>query len=148
MRPFVLVTLACVAVLLCACRAPARPAPLPASWHTTTQDLRSVTCFAFGGVGIAGVTSEGELAFRAVLTGTNALPLFKSILTNGTTEAKLYALCGIRLLSSAEFDQLAAPLLSAAPIATTMSGCLVFHEPTPHLITRINRGFYDGFLNW
>ena len=53
------------------------------------EQLLSVRCFAFGGVGFAGVTSEGERAYRAIAGGTNALALFSAVLTNGNAPAKL-----------------------------------------------------------
>jgi hypothetical protein len=133
----------CLTACLCSCRGPRQPSEphvnLPA-----TNELHSIRCFAVGGVGVAGLMSEGEAAFRTVLASTNSLEYFKATLTNGTTEAKLYALLGIRLLSPPEFDAAAAPLLSSRVQAVTMSGCLMDHERASTIVARIKRGAYDS----
>lgn len=107
------------------------------------EQLLSVRCFAFGGVGFAGVTSEGEKAYRAIADGTNALALFSAILTNGNAPAKLYALCGLRQLSPRTFDTHAKSLLTANPQVETMSGCLVMNEFSTNVVARIASGSYD-----
>ena len=63
------------------------------------KSLAEVEEFAFGGVGVAGIESQGERFFRAVMDSNDALATFQKILGRGTAAAKLYALCGIRLLS-------------------------------------------------
>jgi hypothetical protein len=120
--------------------------PCPATECPTTNDLPRVRSFAFGGVGFAGIPSEGELAFRAVLAGTNPLPYFKAIFTNGTVEAKLYALCAIRLLSPHEFDKYASAILSSNAVVRTMSGCIGLEEPVADVLGRIKRGSYDRYF--
>jgi len=108
-------------------------------------ELLNIKCFAFGGVGYAGTTSKGELAFRSVLASSNALELFETILSKGTDEAKLYALCGIRSLHRESFDAAAKKLRAADPKVNTMSGCLATEEKASAVIRRIADGAYDGF---
>src|SRR5262245_34276007 len=71
------------------------------------QELLEVKVFAFGGVGFAGTISEGENAFRTVAADTDAVQLFKTVLTNGTPAGRLNALCGIRRLAPKDFRSLA-----------------------------------------
>src|SRR6266568_1226803 len=85
-------------------RAQANRALDPPTPQQAYEQLLSVRCFAFGGVGYAGVTSEGEKAYRAIASGTNALALFSAALTNGNAQAKLYALCGIRQFAPRTFE--------------------------------------------
>jgi len=115
------------------------------SIQSTCAELMKVKCFAFGGVGYAGATSKGEIAFHAVLASTNALELFNSVLSRGTDEAKLYALCGIRSLQRESFDSAAKPLLAADPRVNTMSGCLLAEEKASAVIRRIAEGAYDSY---
>ena len=107
------------------------------------EQLVKVRAFAFGGVGFAGTISEGERAWRIILTSPDALKLFRSTLSTGTTEAKLYALCGIRQLDKPSFPALAKPVLDANPQVTTMAGCSLTHEPAASVIQRIAAGQYD-----
>jgi hypothetical protein len=115
------------------------------SVQNACEQLFNIKCFAFGGVGYAGTTSPGEMAFRTVLESTNALELFETTLSNGTVEAKLYALCGIRSLNKKSFNASAKALKEADPKVTTMSGCLVTEEKASAVIQRIADGAYDGY---
>jgi len=110
------------------------------------EQLSSVRCFAFGGVGYAGTISEGERAFRAVLASPNAARLFRAALTNGTSEAQLYALCGLRRLERETFDRHAARILAANPSVRTMSGCMQTDERASNVVARIGSGQYDLWL--
>jgi hypothetical protein len=122
-----------------------RPSDPPTPQQAYEQ-LLSVRCFAFGGVGFAGVTSEGEKAYRAIAGGTNALALFSAVLANGNAPAKLYALCGIRQLSPRAFDTHTKSLLKANPQVETMSGCMVMTEFSTNVVARIASGSYDVHL--
>lgn len=146
MRGATIIALLCLAAALCACRTPERPIQ-PLARPQPTNELRSVDRFAFGGVGIAGVPSQGELAFREMLARTNALPCFEGILTSGTTEAKLYALCGIRRLSPQELSRHAQIIASSDLMVTTMSGCIVESERAATVVNRIRTGSYDHYMN-
>ena len=142
-----LITLALIAALNLTIsfgvRAQANRPPDPPPPQQAYEQLLSVRCFAFGGVGYAGVTSEGEKAYHAIAGGTNALALFSAALTNGNAPEKLYALCGIRQLSPRTFDTHAKPLLMANPQVETMSGCMVMNEFFTNVLARIASGSYD-----
>jgi len=123
--------------------APGTSAP-PAAAQQAYDRLIAVKQFAFGGVGFAGTTSEGEKAFRTILASPNALRLFRLALSKGSTEAKLYALSGFRQLDQRSFDTESKALVEANPEATTMSGCIVRHEQAAAVVKRIADGMYDG----
>jgi len=105
--------------------------------------LSTNVSFAFGGVGFAGVTSDGEKAFHTIAGSTNALELFRAIARDGNPEGQMYGLCGIRKLEPESFDAFAKPIVSANPKVWTMSGCLRSEEPAPAVVRRIARGSYD-----
>ncbi len=106
--------------------------------------LSSARFFAFGGVGFAGSTSEGEKAYGEICASSEALPLFKAALTNENPCTKLYALCGVRRLEPKSFDKLARPLAEANPPVRVMSGCILSEEGASNIIARIKRGAYDA----
>lgn len=107
------------------------------------KSLAEVEEFAFGGVGVAGIESQGEGFFRGELEQPNAVETFKKILAQGTSAAKLYALCGIRLLSEKDFDAAAAPLMKSNETVTTMRGCMVSKERVGELARQIGAGAFD-----
>jgi hypothetical protein len=107
------------------------------------KSLAEVEEFAFGGVGVAGTESHGERFFRGVMGESDGLVTFRKILGTGTPAAKLYALCGIRLLSQKDFDAAAAPLLKSSEIVTVMRGCLVSKERVGELARQIGAGAFD-----
>src|SRR6185369_13177997 len=142
-----LITLALIAALNLmisfSIRAQVNRPPDPPTPQQAYEQLLSVRCFAFGGVGYAGVTSEGEKAYRAIAGSTNAVALFSAALTNGNAQAKLYALCGIRQFAPRTFEAQSKSLLSANPQVETMSGCMVSNEFATNVVARIASGSYD-----
>ena len=120
-------------------------AAFPALTEATTEpkSLAEVEEFAFGGVGVAGIESQGERFFRGVMDQPDAVATFKTILGNGTVAAKLYALCGIRLLSQKDFDVAAAPLLKSNETVKTIGGCIISQQRVADIARRISDGSYD-----
>ena len=74
------------------------------TWAVTThaadplQTLSSIHDFAFGGIGVAGTTSEGEVAFREIYNRPSATADFLKLLNSGNPQAKCYALVALRSL--------------------------------------------------
>jgi hypothetical protein len=120
--------------------------PRPRTAKIPFETLQTIPTFAFGGVYEAGIRSEGELAFRGVVTNMNALELFGIILSNGTTEAKLYALCGVRKLSPNDFEARVGSLEESGRVRT-MRGCIVMDERVTDVVARIRTGDYDTFIS-
>ncbi len=117
--------------------------------------LLSAKVFAFGRVADYGqpcTTSEGEQSFRTLAESTNGLPLFIAAMTNGTTAAKLYALCGIRHLAPEQFETLAAPFTRSLESFTRANsqvvvavGTIKMVLSTSTLIEQIKNGAYEDF---
>ena len=112
--------------------------------------LVSVGFFAFGEVQIGWggpyMISPGEKSLRTLTESTNGLPLLRAALTNGTTAAKLYALCGIRHLAPEEFDSLAAPLADAKSLLDVRAGSISMAMPASKIVAQIKSGSYEDFL--
>jgi len=136
-----------IAGLLClSCRSV--PAPKE-SWtpHQGYEYLIVARQFAFGGVGVAGHTSTGEVAFQAVLHSRDPAQIFKAVFLQGTEEGKLYALCGIRATDRPAFDRYAKLLVSTNAEVTTMRGCIIGHEKAADVVKRISEGSYDFYCS-
>jgi hypothetical protein len=134
--------LSSLAWLLCQCHCFAAD-----STEQVYEQFRSIKTFTFGGVGPLGSMSDEEQCFRAIATSSNALQLFTTTLTNGTTEARLYALCGIRMLAPQTFDPQAASAVAENKRVTIMEGCLLSHEGAFNVVVRIKEGCYDRYFD-
>ena len=77
-------------------------APLHAAPETA---LQKTTTFALGGVGYAGVMSEGERTLREILKEADAPKRLASVLPNASAAGQLYALLGLRLRDRATYDR-------------------------------------------
>ena len=72
---------------------------MPAASETA---LRKTTIFALGGVGYAGIMSEGERTLREILKEADAAKRLESVLPNASAAGQLYALLGLRLARSGD----------------------------------------------
>src|ERR1051325_8690919 len=115
-----------LAWLLCQCQCfAADSSGHPSPSRQFYEQFCSIKTFAFGGVGPLGSMSDEEQCFRTIAMGSNALQLFTAALTNGTTEARLYALCGIRHLAPQAFDAHTTAFMAANKRVTIVEGCFV-----------------------
>jgi len=62
------------------------------------KELSATHDFAFGGVGVAGITSKGEIAFRQVLASPSSEKDFLDLLATGNAQARCYALVALHVL--------------------------------------------------
>lgn len=130
---------------LAVCQSPAAESTASPILQQAYDQLLSVRHFAFGDVGYARTTAPGESSFRTMAASTNGLPLFRAALTNGTTEARLYALCGIRHLAPEQFDALAAPITGANARVSLMVGCIQMQMQASNIVAQIKSGSYDYY---
>ncbi|MGD0911303.1 MAG: hypothetical protein ABR928_05365 [Terracidiphilus sp.] len=110
--------------------------------------LASVKVFAFGGIGFAGETSDGEKDFRIIYSQPHdvALKLFEELFKNGNPEAKSYALAGIRQVAPARFATLKQSLAGSSTKVVTMSGCIVEEKLLTSVADDIGKGNYDYWI--
>ena len=108
--------------------------------------LKTVSRFAFGGVGISGRTSEGELDFRVLIQQDKpkALAQLEKLYAEGNPQAKAYALAGLHLLDPQRFNKLNATLPQTT--VTTMRGCIVGSESLASIAKEIASGEFDPFV--
>ena len=114
----------------------------------SVQSMMKTSVFAFGGVGFAGKTSQGELDFRVIQSQPPAIALdsFEKIFAGGDTEAKSYALLGIRRLDGKRFKELLHSSEGSQQKVLTMYGCILERQNFMDVVRAIDSGSYDGFV--
>ena len=138
-----------LAILLSAFLAlsPVTPSSATAQRSDPTMDrLERVSSFAFGGVGFALTTSQGELDYQAILSRKSAAADFETIFRSGNPQAKCYALTGLRQVNPSRFESLAVPLQSSRTCVAVTRGCVTFCQATADTVKQIRLGIYSGPL--
>jgi hypothetical protein len=104
-----------------------------------TSRLSHAGVFAFGGVGIAGWTSQGEKDFRVILSQAPEIAdaAFRRVLYEGTIEAKCYAVVGLSILHPDELEVLLAQLRAAGNVVQTQAGCIMSRQPVAEIMEQI-----------
>ncbi|EJN02021.1 hypothetical protein [Herbaspirillum sp. YR522] len=84
--------------------------------------LAMTPTFAIGQVGLVGHISHGEQVYRRILRSPSGFRIFAELLRGrvATTEARLYAACGIRHLAPAAFDGMTRELRAAGSSASVL----------------------------
>jgi hypothetical protein len=127
------------AILFCAFTAVAEnDAPL--------KELSSIHDFAFGGIGAAGTTSKGEIAFRQVLQQPSAEKDFVDLLTTGNPQARCYALVALHGLNPALYAERVREFEGNQSKVSVIAGCMIMEEPMASVVTNISNGRYDSYL--
>ncbi|MGY8642285.1 MAG: hypothetical protein ACKVJU_14480 [Verrucomicrobiales bacterium] len=107
---------------------------------------KKVPLFAFGGVGFAGTTSQGEARFKEILKGPDSLNEFEKWFESGSDEARMYCLVAFYSLHRDQFD---AALKSDKWIGKKVSaaqGCIVFQTPRSTIVETIKKGDYAIYV--
>ncbi|MGB9241953.1 MAG: hypothetical protein WA718_07500 [Terriglobales bacterium] len=120
--------------------------PVPQSAHSpdaVVERLAKAGVFAFGPAAYARIISPGEKDYRTVFNRGSALEDFEKVYSAGNSQAKCYALVGIRRLDPARFKELAQPLRDSKETVTTMSGCILSREVFEDVIKQIESGRYS-----
>jgi hypothetical protein len=112
------------------------------------KSISNTGIFAFGGVGFAGKTSQGEIDFRVIESQppTVALEEFEKVYATGDAAAKSYALVGIRQLDRNRFNELLRSLQDSEQKVMTMQGCILQKQKLADVAKSIDAGSYDGYL--
>lgn len=114
----------------------------------TPPDLTKVGIFAFGGVGIAGVTSEGERAFRQVLTAPDAAQQFAEMFAKARNAGKCYCLVALRELNPDQFSRLAAvaEAMDGRQNVRVMNGCIMSTDRLVEVVRGIRSGYFARYV--
>src|SRR5213079_55574 len=80
------------------------------SENSAVRDLAAAKSFAFGGVGVAGLMSEGERNLRAVVERPDASRQLQAALAHATPAGELYILVGLRRCDRAAYEKISTSL--------------------------------------
>ncbi|MEN8735554.1 MAG: hypothetical protein ABF329_12145 [Lentimonas sp.] len=106
-----------------------------------------VTIFAFGGVGYAGVTSEGEKEFNRIYQREAPLEEFIEWYERGHNEEKTYCMTAFYELDRNRYLRIKKQYQNEGIEISTMDGCLAGSEQLDTILKRIESGRYEPYYN-
>ena len=118
-----------------------------ASQNSAARDLAAAKSFAFGGVGVAGLMSEGERNLRAVLQQSDASQQLQAALAHATPAGELYILVGLRRCDPAVYQKVIDSVARPNDEVEIARGCMISREPFRQLLSQIRDGRFDDYLS-
>src|SRR6266498_2063020 len=95
------------------------------SENSSPRDLAAAKSLAFGGVGVAGLMSEGERNLRAVLERPDASHQLQAALAHATPAGELYILVGLRRCDRAAYQKIFDSLARPNDDVEVARGCMI-----------------------
>jgi hypothetical protein len=117
------------------------------SENTAAHDLAAAKSLAFGGVGVAGLMSEGERNLRAVLERPDASQQLQAALIHATPAGELYILVGLRRCDRAAYQKIFGSVARPNDNVEVVRGCMISREPFRQLLSEIQDGRFDDYLS-
>ena len=117
------------------------------SENSAARDLAAAKSLAFGGVGVAGLMSEGERNLRAVLERPDASQQLQAVLAHATPAGTLYILVGLRRCDRAAYQKVFDSLARPGDDVEVVRGCMISKEPFPQVLSQIQDGRFDDYLS-
>ena len=117
------------------------------SGDSAVRDLAAAKSLAFGGVGVAGLMSEGERNLRAVLAQPDASQQLQAALAHATRAGKLYILVGLRRCDRAAYQKVFDSLARPNDDVEVVRGCMISKKPFRQLLLQIQDGRFDDYLS-
>jgi hypothetical protein len=117
------------------------------SENSAARDLAAAKSLAFGGVGVAGLMSEGERNLRAVLERPDASQKLQASLAHATPAGKLYILVGLRRCDRAAYQKVFDSLAHSNDDLEVVRGCMISKEPFRQVLSQIQDGRFDDYLS-
>jgi hypothetical protein len=118
-----------------------------ASENSAVRDLAAAKSLAFGGVGVAGLMSEGERNLRAVLDRPDASHQLQSALAQATPAGKLYILVGLRRCDRAAYQKAFNSLSRQNDDVQVVRGCMISKEAFRQALAQVQDGKFDDYLS-
>jgi hypothetical protein len=116
------------------------------SENAAARDLAAAKSLAIGGVGVAGLMSEGERNLRAVLERPDASQQLEAALAHATPAGTLYILVGLRRCDRAAFQKVFDSLSRPNDDVEVVRGCMISKEPFRQLLSQVQDGRFDDYL--
>jgi hypothetical protein len=117
------------------------------SENSAVRDVAAAKSLAFGGVGVAGLMSEGEWNLRAVLERPDASQQLQTALAHATPAGTLYILVGLRRCDRAAYQKVFDSVGRSNDDVEVVRGCMISKEPFRQLLWQIQDGQFDDYLS-
>ena len=117
-----------------------------ASQNSAARDLAAAK-LSIGGVGAAGIMSQGERNLRAVLGQSDASQQLQTALGHATPAGKLYILVGLRRCDPAAYQKVIDSVARPDDDVEIARGCMITREPFRQLLSQIRDGRFDDYLS-
>src|SRR5262245_53792009 len=117
------------------------------SENSAIRDLAVAKSLAFGGVGVAGLMSEGERNLRAVLKQRDASQQLQAAFAHATPAGKLYILVGLRRCDRAAYQNVFDSLARSNDDVEVVRGCMISKEPFGQALSQVQDGRFDDYLS-
>jgi hypothetical protein len=122
-------------------------ASLGAASENSAHDLAAAKSFAFGGVGVAGIMSEGERNLRAVLQHSDASQQLQAAFPHATPAGQLYILVGLRHCDRAAYEKISGSVAASSDTVEVAHGCMISRETFRQLLSEVRDGRFDDYLS-
>ncbi|MDA7921932.1 hypothetical protein N9B73_09260 [Verrucomicrobiales bacterium] len=119
---------------------------LPVFLTAEAKEKPRINYFAFGGVGFAGIISEGEKKFERLRSKENALEEFLAWYKSGTSAERAYCMLAIHELDCPRYHRLKTELLEKDEKFEHRSGCLFGETTLAELFSDIEKGTYRPYF--
>jgi len=117
------------------------------SENSAVRDLAVAKSLAFGGVGVAGLMSEGERNLRAVLDRPDASQQLQAAFAHATPAGKLYILVGLRRCDRGAYQKVFDSLARPGNDVEVVRGCMISKEPFRQVLSQVQDGRFDDYLS-
>jgi hypothetical protein len=121
--------------------------PGAAPEDSAARNVASAKSLAFGGVGVAGLMSEGERNLRAILAQPDASQQLQAALARATPAGKLYILVGLRRCDRAAYQKVFDSLGRPNDDVEVVRGCMISKEPFRQVLSQVQDGRFDDYLS-
>ena len=117
------------------------------SENSAARDVAAAKSLAFGGVGVAGLMSEGERNLRTVLAQPDASQQLQAAFAQATPAGKLYILVGLRRCDRAGYQKVFDSLDRPNDDVEVVRGCMISKEPFRQALSEVQDGKFDDYLS-
>lgn len=121
--------------------------PAIASATSAVQDVAAAKSLAFGGVGAAGLMSEGERNLRSVLDRPGASQQLQAAFAHATPAGRLYILVGLRRCDRAAYQKVFDSVGHPDEAVEVVRGCMISKKPFREVLSEIEDGRFDNYLS-
>lgn len=113
----------------------------------SAEENTAVSVFAFGGVGFAGITNEGEYRFGESARSEDPKEAFHQWYAAGKNEEKAYCMVGFYYFDRKRYEELKNQYLGKGIVIKNVDGCLAGTISLETLISQIEMERFKPYLD-